>query len=406
MERAAVNDDTRRTTNSKASSQVPPRRSKFLPFGQPCIGKEEFAEVLDALRSRWLSTGPKTERFERMFAEYIGCSHACATNSCTAALHLSLIVAGIGPGDEVITTPMTFAATANAITHVGATPVFADIDPVTMNISPRQIASRLTERTKALLPVHLAGRPCEMGAIMRIARENGLTVIEDAAHATEARYHGEKIGRVGDLTGFSFYATKNVATTEGGMVTTENAEWAERIRLLSLHGMTKSAWKRYGSGPDMDCEIVEAGYKYNMPDIMAALGIHQLAKVEKHLDRRREIWRAYDQAFADLPVETPAPEEPDTVHARHLYTILLKLEEISITRNEFRRRLHDLGIGTGVHYVSLHLQPYYREKYRILPEQFPNALRVSERTVSLPLSPCMSDRDVEDVITAVRYTLE
>ena len=380
-------------------------RDTFLIFGSPRIEQEEIDEVVDSLRSGWLSTGPKVARFEGMFREYIGCRHALAVNSCTAGLHLAMLASGVGPGDEVITTPMTFAATANAILHVGATPVFVDCDRTTMNLDPSRIEEKLTDRTRAILPVHLAGRPCDMEGIMEIARRHDLLVIEDAAHAIETVYRGEKVGTIGDLTAFSFYVTKNVVTGEGGMVATQNDEWAEKIQIHALHGMSKGAWRRFSDEGYRHYLILYPGFKYNMMDLQAAIGIHQLPRVEEYLRIRERIWARYDEAFADLPVFIPAPSEPDTRHARHLYTLLLDVDRLTITRDEFQQRLYERNIGTGIHYLSLHLHPYYRDRFGYMPEDFPNAWFISERTISLPLSAKLTEEDVEDVIEAATETI-
>jgi dTDP-4-amino-4,6-dideoxygalactose transaminase len=300
---------------------------------------------------------------------------------------------------------MTFAATANSIIHVGAKPVFVDIEPDSMNIDPEKIESSITERTKAIIPVHLAGRPCNMDRIMQIARKHGLIVIEDAAHAIESVYHGQKIGNIGDITCFSFYVTKNIVTGEGGMVTTNNDEWADAMKIYSLHGMSKDAWKRYSDDGFKHYQVVAPGFKYNMMDIQAAIGIHQLKRIEKYQQHRKEIWARYNQAFANLPLDLPAPEENNSLHARHLYTPLLRLEELNISRDEFQDRLHRMNIGTGVHFISLHLHPYYKELFGFQPDDFPNSHYVSERTISLPLSAKLTDKDVEDVILAVQLAL-
>ncbi|MCL5291410.1 MAG: DegT/DnrJ/EryC1/StrS family aminotransferase [Actinobacteria bacterium] len=377
-------------------------RDTFLVFGSPMIEQEEIDEVVDSLRSGWLSTGPKVARFEEMFKEYIGCRYAIALNSCTAGLHLSMLVAGIKPGDEVITTPMTFAATANAILHAGATPVFVDINPMTTNIDPSLIEEKITERTSAIIPVHMAGRPCEIDPILDLARKYGLLVIEDAAHSIEAVYKGRKIGNIGDLTIFSFYVTKNLATGEGGMVTTNNEEWAEEIPVYALHGLNKGAWKRYSDEGFKHYHVVRPGYKYNMMDVQAAIGIHQLPRLKRYHKRREEIWRAYDEAFADLPLTMPAPPEPETVHARHLYTILLDLDRLTLDRDRFQEALYRKNIGTGIHFVALHLHPYYAHTLGYKRGDFPNAEYISDRTLSLPLSAKLTDDDVGDVIEAVR----
>jgi dTDP-4-amino-4,6-dideoxygalactose transaminase len=377
-------------------------RKDYLIFGSPLIEEDEINEVVDSLRSGWIGTGPKVARFEEDFKNYIGVRHAAAVSSCTAGLHLSMLVAGVGLGDEVITTPMTFGATANAIVHAGAEPVFVDVDLKTMNIDPQKIEEKITKRTKAIIPVHFAGRPCDMEAILDLAREHNLLVIDDAAHAVGAEYQGRKIGSVGDMTAFSFYVTKNIVTGEGGMVTTNTKELFEKIQTYALHGMSRGAWKRYSDEGYQHYQIVAPGYKYNMMDISAALGIHQLKRIHEYRRRREEIWARYDAAFADLPLRTPAPPETNTRHARHLYTILLDIDKVSMSRDQFLQELHDRNIGTGVHFISLHLHPYYRDRYRFRSDDFPHALHISDRTVSLPLSAKLTEHDVEDVIEAVR----
>ena len=393
------------TPETKSALDFEPVRDDYLIFGSPRIEEDEIEEVVASLRSGWLGTGPKVAQFQSDFRDYFGSKHAIALNSCTAGLHLSLLAAGIGPGDEVITTPLTFAATANSIVHVGARPVFADVELPSMNIDPDAIEAAITPRTKAVIPVHFAGRPCDMSRILEIARGHGLIVIEDAAHAIESRYHGWKVGNIGDFTCFSFYVTKNIITGEGGMVTTNDDDWAEFIRIHSLHGLSKDAWKRYSDDGFKHYQVVAPGYKYNMMDIQAAIGIHQLKKIGQYHLRRREIWGRYDEAFAELPVEIPPPEEPDTLHARHLYTLLLRLDEIGASRDEFQERLHRMNIGTGIHFVALHLHPYYAETYEYCPEDFPNALYVSERTISMPLSAKLTDSDVASVIEAVQRAI-
>jgi len=379
-----------------------PVRDSFLVFGAPDIKEPEIKEVENTLRSGWLGTGPKTQRFEEDFKKYIGCKHAIALNSCTAGLHLALDVIGVGPGDEVITTPMTFASTANVIVHQGAKPIFVDIERETMNIDPTKIEEAITPKTKAIIPVHMAGRPCKMDEIMQIARAHNLVVIEDAAHAVEAWYGDKKIGNIGDITAFSFYVTKNVVTGEGGMVTTNNDGWAEEIRIKRLHGISKDAWKRYSAEGFQPYETLYPGYKYNMMDIQASLGIHQLARVEENLKIREKIWQMYNEAFADMPEVITPIEEEGIRHARHLYTILLRLERLKIDRNQFIEALKAENIGTGIHFIALHLHKYYRETFGYKRGDFPNAEFVSDRTVSLPLSPKLSERDVEDVIRGVR----
>ena len=380
-------------------------RKDFLVFGSPLIGQEEIDEVVDSLKSGWLSTGPKVARFEALFKNYIGSDYALALNSCTAGLHLSMIVSGLKEGDEVITTPMTFGATANAILHSRAKPVFVDITLPSMNINPGNIEAQITDKTKAIVPVHFAGRPCDMTSIKEIAQKHHLIIIEDAAHALEATYHGQKVGTIGDLTVFSFYVTKNLVTGEGGMITTANSTYAEKIQTYALHGMSKGAWKRYSDEGFKHYRIVYPGFKYNMMDIQAALGIHQLLKIESSLKRREEIWHRYDDAFQNLPLDIPPPPEENTTHARHLYTILLKLDELTADRDTIQQALYEENIGTGIHFIALHLHPYYQETLGYKRSDYPNATYVSDRTISLPLSAKLTDEDVTDVIKAVTKVL-
>lgn len=382
-----------------------PLREEFLIFGAPLVEQAEIDEVVDSLRSGWLGTGPKVARFEGMFREYVGAEYAMAVNSCTAGMHLSLVAAGIGLGDEVITTPMTFVSTVNCILHSGATPVLVDCDRQTGLIDPQRIEDAVNPRTRAILPVHLHGRPCDMDAIMDIARRHGLIVIEDAAHAIEARYKGQKVGNIGHLTCFSFYVTKNIVTGEGGMVTTNTPGFAERIKVYALHGMTKDAWRRYSDEGYKHYQVVFPGFKYNMMDLQAAIGLHQLPRVQSWLRRRNEIWQRYNEAFADLPVGLPAPDEPDSVHARHLYTLLIDRDRCGLSRDQFMEGLFRHNVGTGVHFVGVHLHPYYRQRFGYGPEDYPNATWISERTVSIPLSPRLSDADTEDVIWSIRHML-
>jgi dTDP-4-amino-4,6-dideoxygalactose transaminase len=380
-------------------------KERFLVFGAPAIEDAEIHEVVASLESGWLGTGPKVARFEEDFRRYKGAGHAVAVNSCTAALHLSMLAAGLSAGDEVITTALTFCATVNAILHAGATPVLADIDPRTMNLDPADVERRVTPRTRALLPVHFAGRPCDMDALLGISRRHGLRVIEDCAHAIETEYRGGKAGTFGDFGCFSFYVTKNVATGEGGMILTRREEDAARIKVLALHGMTKDAWKRFGDEGYRHYQVVECGFKYNMMDLQAALGIHQLARVDRNRERRREVWRRYGEAFADLPLTLPAPPEPETLHAFHLYTVLVDEEKAGISRDGFLNAMTAENIGVGVHYLSIPEHPYYAGRFGWNPEAYPNAMRVGRRTVSLPLSAKLTDEDVGDVIRATRKIL-
>ncbi len=374
-------------------------------FGMPPIEEAEIEEVVASMRSGWLGTGPKVARFERDFAAYRGATNVVALNSCTAALHLSLLAAGLRPGDEVITTPLTFCATVNAIIHAGATPVLADVDPVTMNLDPAAVAAAITPRTRAVLPVHFAGRACEMDALMALVERHELVMIEDCAHAIETEYHGRPVGTFGDFGCFSFYATKNIVTGEGGMVLTRREADAARVKVLGLHGMSKDAWKRFGDEGYKHYQVVEAGFKYNMMDLQAAIGIHQLQRVEPYLRRREQIWARYDEAFADLPLILPAPPADDTVHARHLYTLLVDEERCGLTRDQFLDAMTRRNIGVGVHYLSVPEHPYYQEALGWRPDAWPNAMRVGRQTVSIPLTPRLTDEDVEDVIAAVRGVL-
>lgn len=379
-----------------------PVRKDYLIFGSPMILKEEMDEVLDSMRACWISTGPKVTRFENLIKNYLKARNVKAVNSCTAAMHLSLIAAKIGRGDEVITTPLTFSATANVISHVGAKPVFVDVEKDTGNIDVSRIEKRITKRTKAILPVHLYGRPCKMDGIMKLAKKYNLLVIEDAAHALGASYKGRKIGTIGDFTCFSFYATKNLTTGEGGIVSTRNKKWAELIEMYALHGMSKGAWKRYSDKGYSHYLIKVPGYKYNMMDLQASIGIHQFNKFEKMQKRRKEIWEKYNKAFVDLPMILPAPLEKENVHAYHLYSILIRPEKLKISRDLFLKALHEENIGVGVHFISLHIHPYYKNLYNFKKNDFPNASFISDRTVSLPLSGKLTDQDVEDVISAVK----
>jgi dTDP-4-amino-4,6-dideoxygalactose transaminase len=372
-----------------------------VAFSQPFIGIEEIDEVTATLSSGWLTTGARVREFERAFADYIGAPHAVAVNSCTAALHLSLLSAGVGPGDEVITTPLTFCATANTIIHAGATPVFADVDRQTGNISPACIEAAITPRTRAVVPVHYAGRAADVTAIQLIAARHGLAVIEDAAHAVEAHSNAGKVGVTGDFTCFSFYATKNLTTGEGGMVTTPSATHAEWIRVASLHGMSRDAWARYTPAARADYDVVMPGFKYNMMDIQAALGIHQLARIERQLTSREAIWRGYESGLAELPLSLPASPEPGTRHARHLFTVLVDRELCGTSRDELQSALSIRGIGTSVHFKALHLHPYYAERFQLERGMFPEAEFISDRTLSLPLSPALTEPEVARVIDAL-----
>lgn len=387
------------------AESAPPRtphrvRRDFLTFAPPSIGDEEIAEVVDTLRSGWITTGPKTARFEQEFARYLGAPGALAVNSCTAALHTALLTAGIGPGDEVITTPLTFAATANVIEHVRARPVFVDVDPETLQIDPDRLEAAVTPRTRAIIPVHFGGHPADLDAVDTVASRHGLLVVEDAAHALPARFRGRLIGSRGNPVAFSFYATKNLTTGEGGMLTAD-PEFLERARIASLHGMSHDGWKRYAEGGHWFYEVLLPGFKYNMSDIQAAMGLAQLAKLERHQARRRAVVHAYQAAFTghdafELPVERPEVE-----HAWHLYVLRLQPGVLRIGRDRFIQELTQRKIGTSVHFIPLHLHPYYRDTYGYAPDAYPVARSNYERMLSLPLHPGLSEADVEDVVGAV-----
>lgn len=379
----------------------------FLVFGAPQIAEAEIAEVQAVLRSGWLGTGPRVAQFEQSFATYKGRSaaQAAAVNSCTAALHVSMVAAGLDRGAEVITTPLTFCATVNAIIHAGLTPILADVDPVTQCIDPAAIEAAITPRTQAIVPVHFAGRPCDMDAIMAIADKHQLLVIEDCAHAIETEYNGRKAGTFGHFGCFSFYATKNVVTGEGGMILARDEAHIARAKVLALHGMSKDAWHRFGDAGYKHYQVVECGFKYNMMDIQAALGIHQLARVEANWLRRREIWNQYQCELAGLPIGLPAQPEPDTRHAHHLYTVMIDKEECGVGRDEFLNRMNELGVGTGVHYLSIPEHPYYQERFGWAPEQWPDAMSIGRKTVSLPNSAKLLEEDAARIIASTRAAL-
>lgn len=377
-----------------------------VPFAPPAVGEKEIAEVVATLESGWLSTGPRVAAFEEAFAAYVGARHAVALNSGTAALHLALLASHIGNGDEVVTTPLTFCATANAVVHTGARPVFADIDPVSWNLDPAAASAAVTPRTRALLPVHYAGRPADMRALRAVAAQSGLQLIEDAAHCVEGVVGGTKVGSIGHFTCFSFYATKNVTTGEGGMVTTSDDRAAGYIRSASLHGLSRGAWSRYAPGGAPQYDVLMAGFKYNMMDIQAAIGLHQLARVGEMHARRTEIWEQYDAALASLPLQRPAPMAPGDVHARHLYTVLVDRRAAGISRDDLQQALRGRGISTSVHFRALHLHPYYQDRFDLRRGMFPAAEAVSDTTLSLPLSAGMPAASVDRVIEALHEILD
>ena len=393
-------------------------RESFLPYALPSIGDEEIAEVVDSLRSGWITTGPKTRRFESEFAGYVGASHAIAVNSCTAGLHIALTALGIGPGDEVIVPTLTFCSTANVVVHLGARPVLVDVGE-DFNLTPGAIEAAITPRTKAIMPVHFSGQACDLAAIYELAVRHNLPLVEDAAHAVGCTYHGHKIGSdaltlslqgnggqgVRGITVFSFYAIKNMTTGEGGMITTEDDELAHHMRLLSLHGMSRDAWKRYTSAGSWYYEVVLPGYKANMTDIQAALGIHQLRRLDDFINVRQRYARLYNDAFADLQeVETPLVRSGRN-HVYHLYVIRLQLDRLAIDRAEFIENLKAQNIGTSLHFIPVHLHPFYQQRFGCRRGDLPQAEAIYDRIISLPLYPRMTEADVHDVIRAVRHTV-
>jgi dTDP-4-amino-4,6-dideoxygalactose transaminase len=375
--------------------------SEVLPFHVPDIGEEEIDAVVDVLRSGWLTTGSKVKQFEQEFAALTGARYAIAVNSCTAALHLALEAIGVGEGDEVIVPTMTFAATAEVVTYFKAKPVLVDCTPETLNIDPNEIEKAITPRTKAIIPVHFAGHPCEMDRILGIARRHNLHVVEDAAHALPARYRGKMVGTIGDITCFSFYATKTITTGEGGMITTDNAEWAERMRLMSLHGLSRDAWNRYSAQGSWRYEIVYPGFKYNLTDIAAALGIPQLRKCDRFWKIRERYATLYTEGFRDLPEVLCPRVAQDVQHGWHLYVIELVPELLRIGRNEFIELLKKEQIGSSVHFIPLHRHAYYRNAWGYCPNAFPVAESAFERILSLPLYPKMTEHDIRRLITVV-----
>jgi perosamine synthetase len=381
-------------------------RSQFLPFAQPDIDASEMAEIKDALDSGWITTGPKTRQFETEFAAAVGARHAVAVNSCTAAMHLALEASGLQRGDEVITTPYTFAATAEVVRYFDAVPIFVDVCPLDLNIDPDLIEAAITERTKAIIPVHIAGLPADLDAIYAIAAKYELAVIEDAAHCFPSRYKGRPIGTApsngqSSAVCFSFYATKTITTGEGGMICTDDDALSERCHIMALHGISRDAWKRYTAEGSWYYEIVAPGFKYNMTDVAAAMGLAQLRKAERMWQRRREIALQYNAAFCALSeLQIPA-DHPDCQHAWHLYTMRLNLDQLCLDRAGFIQALKQLNIGASVHFIPLHIQPYYRETFGYVPSDLPVAFQEYQRVISLPIYSRMSGQDVQDVIDSV-----
>jgi dTDP-4-amino-4,6-dideoxygalactose transaminase len=379
-------------------------RETFLIFGSPLIGEDEIAEVVESLRSGWVGTGPKVQRFEAMISSYVGVAQCRCLSSCTAALILGLEVLGIGPGDEVLVPAMTFVASANAVEHAGAKPVLVDSVPGTGLIDLEQAEAAITPRTRAIMPVHLAGRPVDMERLGRLRDERGIQVIEDAAHAIGAQWRGRSIGAFGNLAAFSFYVTKNISTIEGGALVTEDEAVAAEVERLALHGLSLGAWQRFSDAGFRHYEVVRPGYKYNMTDVQASIGLHQLPRLDGWIERRAELWERYEALLEGLPVETPPPPEAETRHARHLYQVLVG-RDAPLTRDALLDALAARRIGTGVHYRGVHLHPFYRDRYGLRPEDFPVATAISERTVSLPLSPKVSEADQDDVAAALSELL-
>jgi dTDP-4-amino-4,6-dideoxygalactose transaminase len=380
-------------------------RDEFLIFGKPDIGPEEIAEVVDSLQRGWIGTGPKVRRFEQMLEEYLGAPHVRCVSSCTAALFLGLLCLDIGPGDEVLVPAMTFVASANAVEHVGATPVFVDSEPGTGMIDLELAEAAIGPRTKAIMPVHLAGRPLDLDRLDALRSRHGLLVIEDAAHAIGAEWRGRRVGSSGNLAAFSFYATKNVTTAEGGALATSDPTIAARVEQLALHGLSAGAWQRFSDSGYRHYDASEAGFKFNMTDLNAALGLHQLPRLDGGIDIRAELWERYDELLAGLPLETPVPATGEMRHARHLYQVLVG-HDSNVARDELLALMTQSKIGVGVHYRAVHLHPYYRDKYRLDPAAFPVATDISNRTLSLPLGTNLTHADQDDVVAALQSHLE
>lgn len=373
-----------------------------VPFHVPDIGGEEISAVTEVLQSGWLTTGRKVQQFEERFAEQVGAEYAVATNSCTAALHVALEALGVQEGDEIIVPTMTFAATAEVVAYFKATPVLVDCDPISLNLDVSSFSEKITRRTKAVIPVHFAGQPCDMQGILAVAASHGIAVVEDAAHAFPSSYRGKPVGCLGDITCFSFYATKTLTTGEGGMATTNNQAWADRMRRMTLHGITKDAWMRYSDAGSWYYEIGAPGYKYNLTDIAAAIGVEQLAKSARFLSARRKIAAAYEAGFSDLQELRLPRESPGMEHSWHLYVIQLDLPRLRISRNGFIEALKKSGVGTSVHFIPLHFHPYYRSRFGFTPADFPVASDAFERIISLPIYPRMTEADIRQVIESVR----
>ena len=382
------------------------KSSDFIPLGAPTFGTDDINEVIDSLKSGWVGTGPKVGEFEQDFGNYVGSQSSLATNSCTAALHLSLMSIGLKPGDEVITTPMTFCATVNTIIHAGGKPILADCNKEDFCIDPEKVSEKITKNTKAILPVHFAGHSCDMENIMQLANDHSLNVIEDCAHAIETTYEDKHAGTFGDFGCFSFYATKNLVTGEGGMLIAKDEEKLHQIKKIALHGMSLDAWDRFSEGGFKHYDVVAPGFKYNMTDIQAALGIHQLARIEENWLKRQKIWKLYSESFSDLPIDLPSNEAKlNSKHAHHLYTILIR-DDAPVNRDEFILRMQENNIGTGVHYRSIPGFSYYQDNFGWNPDDYPNSTSIGNRTVSIPLSPGLSENDLDRIVDKVNSILK
>ena len=379
-----------------------PVRESFLPFSRPSFGEEEKRELIATLESGWITTGPRVSRFERELSRFVGSAHAVCVDSCTAALHLALAVLDLKPGDEVITSPLTFCSTVNAVIHAGGTPVLADVEPDTLNLDPEAVRGAVGDRTRAVIPVHFGGHPCDMDPLRDLARAEGLTVIEDAAHALGAAYKGRAVGTLGDAACFSFYATKNMTTAEGGALVTENEETAKKIRALALHGMDRDAWDRYTSVGSWYYEVLFPGFKYSMTDLDAALGLQQLRRLPGFNQRRRELAKLYDEGFAGHPAVSIPANRPDVENVYQLYPIRLRLSELTVDRSRFIQELKSENIGASVHFIPIHYHPAYRDRLHHPRGSLPVSETAYEALISLPIYPAMSDADARDVIAGVR----
>lgn len=373
----------------------------MLVFGQPVIEESEIAEVVDSLRSGWIGTGPKVQRFQEMLEQYLGVRYVRCVSSCTAALTLAMQLAGVGPSDEVIVPAMTFVASANAVEHTGAKPVLVDSDRLTGLIDLDSAEAAISDRTRAIMPVHLSGRPVDLDRLNALRDKYGLLVIEDAAHAIGAEWRNRRIGSHGNLVAFSFYVTKNVTTIEGGALATDDANVAAEVERLALHGLSLGAWQRFSDAGFKHYEVVKPGFKYNMTDVQAAIGIHQLPRLDAWIERRAELWTRYNELLREFPVDLPAPPDQWSRHARHLYQVLVR-PEAALDRDELLAFMTSRRIGVGVHYRGVHLHPYYRERYEIVPDDLPVATDISKRTISLPLAPNLTEEDQQDVVNALR----